>query len=70
MLLARRPVEQIGKAGVEIDLDQDRHGQQRDDHRLGDDLFALKAEQQHQRGQQRHQRGRLQARKKGIQPRR
>jgi hypothetical protein len=52
-------VEQIGEAGVEIDLDQDRHGQQRDDQRLRDDLLALEAEQQHQRRQQRDQRQRL-----------
>src|SRR3546814_9028330 len=53
---AEPPAQPIGEACIEIDLDQDRHRQQRDDQRLGDDLLALKAEQQDQRGEQRHQR--------------
>ena len=55
-----RAVEQVGEAGVEIDLDEDRHRQQHDDQRLREDLLALEAEQQHQRGEQRDQRDRLQ----------
>ena len=46
--------------GIEIDLDDDRHREQRDDERLPHDLLALKAEQQHQRRQQRDERYRLQ----------
>ena len=38
-------IEQIGEARVEIDLDQDRNGQQADDKRLADDLLALQAEE-------------------------
>jgi hypothetical protein len=53
-----RAVEQIGQPGVEIDLNQDRNRQQRDDQRLGDDLLALEAEQQHQGRQQRDERDR------------
>ena len=50
---AEAAVEQVGQAGVEVDLDQDRHRQQRDDQRLRQDLLALEAEQQDQRRQQR-----------------
>ena len=62
----RGAIEQVSQPGVEIDLDQDRHRQDRDDQRLCQDLLALEAEQQHQRGQQRHQRDRLQ---RGQEPR-
>jgi hypothetical protein len=41
-------------------VDQDRHGQQRDDERLRQDLLALEAEQQDQGCQQRYERERLQ----------
>src|SRR3546814_2299084 len=54
--LSRRPVQQVGEARVEVDLDEDRHRQQEDDERLGQDLLALEAEQQHQGGQQGDQR--------------
>ena len=60
MGFAGHAIEQIGEPGVEIDLDQDRHGEQDDDQRLREDLLALEAEQQHQRRQQRHERKRLQ----------
>jgi hypothetical protein len=36
MGLAKPAVQEIGKAGIEIDLDQDRHREQRDDQRLRD----------------------------------
>ncbi len=49
-------MSQIGEAGIEIDLDEDRHREQRDDERLRDDLLALEAEQQHQRREQRDER--------------
>ncbi len=55
MWRAHRAVEQVGQTGIEEHLDQDGHRQQRDDQRLGDDLFTLKAEQQDQRGEQRGQ---------------
>ena len=67
MLLAGSAIKQIGEPGVEIDLDQDRNSEQRDDQRLRDDLFALEAEQQHQRRQQRDERDRAE---RGQQPRR
>ena len=60
MRFAGGAIEQVGEAGVEIDLDQDRHGQQRDDQRLAQDLLALEAEQQHERRQQRDERDGLQ----------
>ena len=44
-------VEHVSQAGIEIDLDQDRHGQQQDHQGLGDDLLALQAKQQNQRCQ-------------------
>ena len=69
MGFAGRPVQEIGEARVEVDLDQDRHRQQRDDQRLLDDLFALETEQQHEGRQQGHQRGRLQAREQPLQAR-
>ena len=47
MLLAAPAVEEIGEARVEIDLDDDRHRDERDDQRLGDDLLALEGEEQH-----------------------
>src|SRR3546814_19951756 len=55
---AALPVKQIGQSGIEIDLDQDRHRQQRDDQRMVDDLPALEGEQQDQRGQKGNQRDR------------
>ena len=69
MLLARNAVQQIGEAGIEIDLDQDRHRQQRDHKRLRQDLLALKAEQQHQCRQQRDERQRLQPVQQSLQRR-
>ncbi len=60
MGLSAQAIEEIGEPRIEIDLDQDRHGEQRDDAWLGKDLLALKAEEQHQRGQQRCERQRLQ----------
>ncbi len=54
-------------ACVEIDLDQDRHGQQGDDERLRQDLFALEAEQQHQGGEQGDQRHRAEGVQQPIQ---
>lgn len=41
----------VGKTRVEIDLNQDRHGEQADDERLANDLFALQAEQDDERQQ-------------------
>src|SRR3546814_8585067 len=52
------PTQPVSEPGVEIDLDQDRHREQRDDQRLRDDLFALKPEQQHERREQRDERDR------------
>src|SRR3546814_18561215 len=66
MLFAGKPVEQIGKAGVEIDLNQDRHCQQADDGRLRDDLLALKSEQQNKRRQQSDERSRAELCKKPV----
>ena len=63
MRLAGCAIQQIGKTRIEIDLDQDRHRQHGDDQRLGQDLLALEAEQQHQRREQRDERNRLQGRK-------
>ena len=54
-----RAVDRVGNASIEIDLNHDRHRQQRDNERLPDDLLALKSEQQHQSGQQGDQRDRL-----------
>ena len=54
------PVELVGNAGVEINLNHDRDGEERDNERLPHDLLALKPEQQHERRQQRDQRNRLQ----------
>ncbi len=34
MLLAGKPVQQVGEAGIEQTLDQDRHGEQGDHQRL------------------------------------
>ena len=51
MLLARHPVEHISEAGVEIDLDQDRYGEQADNQRLRQNLLALETEQHDQRCQ-------------------
>jgi hypothetical protein len=56
---AEHTVDRIGDTGVEIDLNDDRHRQQRDDQRLPDNLLALKSEQQHESGQQSDQRDRL-----------
>ena len=58
---AEPAVEQIGEPGIEVDLDQDRHGEQHDHQRLPQDLLALEAEQQDQGRQQGEQRDRLQA---------
>src|SRR3546814_8172828 len=52
------PTQPVSEPGVEIDMDQDRHREQRDDQRLRDDLFALKPEQQHERREQRDERDR------------
>jgi len=43
MLFAGEAVEQIGEPGVEVDLDKNRHGEQRDHERLRQDLLSLKA---------------------------
>ena len=59
MRFAGRPVQEVGQRRVEVDLDQDRDRQQRDDERLRDDLLALEAEEQHQGRQQRDERHRL-----------
>jgi len=37
-------VEHVGEAKIEVDLDQDREGQEADDERLRYDLLALKPE--------------------------
>jgi hypothetical protein len=37
-------IQQIRETRVEVDLDQDRHGKQRNDDRLSEDLLALKGE--------------------------
>ena len=55
MLFAGPAIEEIGEPGVEVDLHQDRHGQQGDHHGLRDDLFPLKPEQKDQRCQKRDQ---------------
>ena len=60
MRLRQAAVEPIGKAGVEVDLDQDGHREHRNHQRLLEDLLALEAEQQHQRRQQREKGHRLQ----------
>jgi hypothetical protein len=70
MLFAGETVQQIGEARVEIDLDDDRHGQQQNDDRLRDDPFALEAEQRHQRRQQGDERRRLQRREQTRERRR
>ena len=57
---AERPIERVGDPGIEIDLNDDRHREQRDDQRLAHDLFALKAEQQHKGCQKSDERDRLQ----------
>ena len=46
-------IQPVGQAGIEIDLNDDGHGEHDDDERLLDDGFALKGEQQYQREQQR-----------------
>lgn len=55
MRLAGGSIEKIGEAGIEVDLNQDRNRQKSDDERLGDDLLALEAEQQHEGREQRDQ---------------
>ena len=60
-------VEQIGEAGVEIDLDQDRHGENGDDRRLRYDLVALEGKEQHQGDQQRRDRNVPGRRREGLQ---
>ena len=67
MLLTGETVEQIGQPGVEVDLDEDRHGEERDDQRLRQDLLPLKAEQQDERSKQRQQRSRLKPIEKALQ---
>lgn len=57
---AERAVQPVGDPGIEINLDHDRHRQQEDHQRLANDLFALKAEQQHERREQCDERDRLQ----------
>src|SRR5664280_2253162 len=52
MLLTRHPVKHISEAGVEIDLDQDRYGEQADNQRLRQNLLALETEQHDQRRQE------------------
>jgi hypothetical protein len=42
MLFAGDTIEQISQPGVEVDLSEDRHSQQRYHLRLCEDLFALK----------------------------
>ena len=59
MRLAGCAIQKIGETRIEIDLDQDRHGQHCDNQRLGQDLLALEAEQKHERREQRHERNRL-----------
>ncbi len=56
----KAPAQPVGKARIEIDLDQDRDGKQHDHERLCDDLLALKPKQHDQRRQQCNQRDRLQ----------
>ncbi|MNU03570.1 hypothetical protein D3C72_2476480 [compost metagenome] len=41
---AQAPVQDIGQARVEVDLQQDRHREYRDYQWLGHDLLALEAE--------------------------
>ena len=62
-------VQQIGERRIEEDLDQDRHGQQRDDQRLREDRLALEGEQQHQRQQQRGDRPGPDPRHRGVERR-
>jgi ArsR family transcriptional regulator len=52
----------VGEARIEIDLNEDRHGQQRDDNRLRKNLRALEYKQQHQCRQQCQERHRLHGR--------
>ena len=59
MRLAGCAIQKISESRIEIDLDQDRHGQHCDDQRLRQDLLALEAEQKNQRREQRHERNRL-----------
>lgn len=52
------PTEPVCQSSVEVDLDQDRHGQHGNHERLREDRLALEAEQQHQRRQERDKRNR------------
>jgi hypothetical protein len=67
MCRAGRTVEQIGQRCVEIDPNQDRNGEERDDERLIDDLLALEAEEKHQHQEERDQRGGLQLAEPALQ---
>lgn len=53
---AELAIEQVAKAGIKVDLDQDWHRQHRDNQLLIENLLALKPEQEHQRPQQRDNR--------------
>ena len=61
---AEPAVQPVGERRVEIDLYQDRHGEQHDHERLLEDLRALEAEQQHERRKQRPEREGLQRRER------
>lgn len=60
VLHPEEPHQAVRQAGIEIDLNQDRHGQQCDDERLPEDLLALESEEQHQCGEQRGERRQVQ----------
>ncbi len=51
-MVAKAAIQPIGQAGIEINLNNDGHGEHDDNERLLDDGFALKGEQQYQREQQ------------------
>jgi hypothetical protein len=60
MLFTRNAIHEIGEPRIQIDLDQDRHGEKGNHQWLVKDLPALKAKQQHQSGEQGRKRNRLQ----------